>query len=139
MPEVDAEFIKRCISELERRGEGDEVQRVYAKECGGIPESELGLRKGVIGALLEARDRNALYFIVRALLLQLISSIIFLLALALLVTINFIQAVLLGILIFTISLALSRLLDTQLRAATKTIITYLESHKGLRNAILKYF
>jgi len=46
---------------------------------------------------------------------------------------------LLGILIFTISLALSRLLDTQLRAATKTIITYLESHKGLRNAILKYF
>lgn len=139
MPEVDAEFIKRCIDELERRRGGDEVQQIYDRQCCGMPEQESDLRKGVIRALLETRDRNALYFIVRALLLQLISSGMFLLALAFLLTINFVQAVLLGIFIFTISLALSRLLDAQLHVATRMIIAYLESHTGLRNAILRYF
>jgi len=139
LPDVDAEFVRRCIDELERRNEGDEVKRVYERECCGTPEDEAGQRKGVIGALLEARDRNALYFIVRALLLQLISSVVFLLALAFLVTINFIQAIFLGMFIFTVSLALSRLLDAQLHMATRMIIAYLESHEGLRSAILRYF
>jgi hypothetical protein len=139
LPEVDADFIRRCIDELERRGKGDEVQRVYEQECCGMPENGAGVRKGVIEALLVTRDRNALYFIVRALLLQLISSGIFLLALAFLVTINFFQAIFLGLLIFTVSLALSKLLDAQLHVATRIIIAYLESHEEFRNTILQYF
>ena len=63
------------------------------------------------------RDRNTLYFIVRSLLLQLISSALFILN-----TITFVQAILLGIIIYTSSLAISKLMDRQLNAATKSII-----------------
>jgi hypothetical protein len=75
------------------------------------------VKRGVISALLGVRDRNALYFIVRSLLLQLISSALFILN-----TITFVQAILLGIIIYTSSLAISKLMDRQLNAATKSII-----------------
>src|SRR5512136_1144530 len=137
--DIDARFIERCVNELERRkAGGDRAERVFSqvvKEAGEGAE----VKKGVILALLGVRDRNALYFIVRSLLLQLISSALFLIALAILNTITFVQAILLGIIIYTSSLAISKLLDRQLNGATKSIILYLDSHEGLKNAILSNF
>lgn len=137
--EVDAAFIERSVEELDRCKAGsDRVGRVLSQVAGG-DEGQAEVKRGVVSALLNIRDRNALYFIVRSLLLQLISSVLFLLALALLGTINFVQAILLGIMIYISSLAISRLMNIQLNAATRSIISYLDSHGGLKNAILNNF
>ena len=97
------------------------------------------MKRGVISALLEERDNEALGFIVRSLLLQLISGALFLVALAILGTLTLLTAILVGAIIFGSSLALSRLLNKQLCGATKFIIRYLESHEKLKNSIIKNF
>lgn len=136
---VDATFIESCMEEIDRRRVGsDRDGRVFSAVVGAEdPSAEL--KRGVISTLLRLRDRNALYFIVRSLLLQLISSALFLVALAILGTINFAQAILLGIIIYVSALAVSKLTDRQLNAATRSVIRYLDNHEGLKNAILRNF
>jgi hypothetical protein len=135
--DIDAQFIENCVAELERqKARSDMVERVFDQVAGG-DEGSAANKKGVIAALIGVRDRNALYFIVRSLLLQLISGIFFLIALAILGTITFVQAILLGIIIYATSLVTSKLFDTQLNAATRSIIHYLESHEKLKIVILR--
>jgi hypothetical protein len=135
--DIDAQFIENCVAELERqKARSDMVERVF-DQVGGGDEGSAANKKGVIAALIGVRDRNALYFIVRSLLLQLISGIFFLIALAILGTITFVQAILLGIIIYATSLVASKLFDTQLNAATRSIIHYLESHEKLKIVILR--
>jgi hypothetical protein len=135
--DIDAQFIENCVAELERqKARSDMVERVFDQVAGG-DEGSAANKKGVIAALIGVRDRNALYFIVRSLLLQLISGIFFLIALAILGTITFVQAILLGIIIYATSLVASKLFDTQLNAATRSIIHYLESHEKLKIVILR--
>jgi hypothetical protein len=136
--DIDVKFIEQCVEELERcKAGGDRVERIFGRLAGGGEGAEV--KRGVISALQGVRERNALYFIVRSLLLQLISGALFLLALAILVNINFPQAILLGISIFITSLVISKLLDLQLNVATKAIIAYLDGHERIKNAILNYF
>lgn len=137
--DLDAQFIKTCIAELDACKAGENcAERVFDKVV-GAPGEGTELKRGVISALLEERDNETLGFIVRSLLLQLISGALFLVALAILGTLTLVTAIIVGAIIYGSSLALSRLLNKQLYGATKFIIRYLNSHERLKNAILNNF
>lgn len=138
-PDIDPGFIESSMKEIDavRFGE-DRTGRVVSRLVrADDPGAEA--KRGVISALIGIRDKEALYFIVRALILQLISSALFLIVLLILVTINVYQAIVLGLLLFTASLALSKLLDVQLRGATRTIVSFLDRHERLKAVILRNF
>ena len=137
--DLAAQFIKTCIAELDACKSGENcAERVFNKVVGDAGEGA-ELKRGVISALLEERDHEVLGFIVRSLLLQLISGAFLLVALAILRTLTLLNSILFGAIIYGSSLALSRLLKKQLCGATKFIIRYLDNHEGLKNAILNNF
>ena len=94
-------------------------------------------KRTVMQVLARSVRTQRLYFIIRTSIMSLISALITLIIVFYLGTINVTQAVLLGIIVFAIALATSRLFDKQIIQTTKKIIHQLNKHKKLRNFILK--
>jgi len=84
-------------------------------------------------------EENRLYFIVRSWIMGQIGAIIFLIIVWYLVTINFIQSLILGAFVFTLSLLISRFFEPEINKGTKKILKYLNKHPKLKKFILKYF
>jgi len=85
----------------------------------------------------EGEDR--LYFIIKSWLMGQIAGLIFYIAILFLGSINFVQAVIIGILGFIASLMISRYFEKYINKITKKILKFLDRHKRIENFIIKHF
>ncbi len=107
------------------------------KQSSGV-ESEIE-KRAVIKVLLFSTWLQRLYFIIRSYIMGLIGSAVTFIFIWYVGTINAITSYLFGILVFALSLAITRLFDAQLTQVTKKIVELLASHRTIRDFIMKHF
>lgn len=101
---------------------------------------ECNKKKKTMMELLKASVKTQrLYFVLRSIFMGLVSALITFAVILYLGTINFAQAIFLGIFVFTFSLMFSRLFDNQIVLISMKIIQFLEKHEKLRTIILRTF
>jgi hypothetical protein len=101
---------------------------------------ECNKKKNAMMELLDASVKTQrLYFVLRSIFMGLISAFITFTVILYLGTINFAQAIFLGIFVFTFSLMFSRLFDIQIVLISMKIIQFLEKHEKLKTIILRTF
>jgi hypothetical protein len=96
-------------------------------------------KRAIIKALLYSTWLQRLYFVIRSSIMGFIGAVITLAVVTLLGTINVYQTLTLGILIFALSLIISRFFDTQVMKVTKAIVAFLASHEKTRSFVLDHF
>jgi flagellar biosynthesis protein FlhB len=101
-------------------------------------ERDVG-KKAVIKALLLSTWHQRLYFIVRSMIMGILSASVTFLFVLYFGSINIRLQAILGIFTFMFSLTASRLFDVQIVKATKKIVAFLGNHKSLRDFILNHF
>ncbi len=132
------ELIRAMQEELKRALADENGYAAGAKGNGATAEATREKRKEAMLSILAASVRTQrLYFVVRATLMSLLGALITFLTVAYLGSIDVVQAVLLGMLIFVASLIVSRLFDRQIVAVSKRIISALSRHKRARAFVLK--
>lgn len=89
--------------------------------------------------MARGQGKHTLYFIIRSWLMSNINAVLLLSIVFVLGSINFWQTIVIGVVLFIVSLAISRLFETQMEHATKKIMKYLDKHKKIKNLILKNF
>jgi len=85
------------------------------------------------------RSEDKLYFIIRSWLMGQIGGLILYVAILILGSINFVQAIIVGIFGFIASLMISRYFEKYINKITKKIMKFLDKHKRIENFILKHF
>jgi hypothetical protein len=85
------------------------------------------------------RSENKLYFIIRSWLMGQIGGIILYIAILIFGSINFVQAIIIGIFGFIISLMISSYFEKYINKMTKKIMKFLNKHKRIENFIIKRF
>jgi hypothetical protein len=121
-----------CESLAEGKDQNQVSQKEIALEC--------NRRKNTVMELLSASVRTQrLYFVLRSIFMGLISALMTFTVILYLESINFTQAIFLGIFVFTFSLMFSRLFDNQIVSVSMKIIRFLEKHNRLRTVILRTF
>jgi len=91
----------------------------------------------IMGVLARSVRIQRLYFVIRSVIMGLISALIYFLVVWFLNKIDAVQATILGIFVFIISLIVSRLFDGQIVKASQDIVGFLRKHKRLRTFVLK--
>jgi hypothetical protein len=158
---VDAvidEIAQRILVELEGATSADLSDILYAKKIlhladihyartvleqietkrGSGSESEIE-KRAVIKVLLFSTWLQRLYFIIRSSIMGLIGSIITFLFIWSLGTINAVTSYIFGLLVFALSLAITRFFDAQLTQATKKIVEIMAYHRASRDFIMSHF
>lgn len=121
-----------CESIQLEKGSNKVTQKKLAIEC--------NRRKNTVMKLLNASVRTQrLYFVLRSIFMGFISAFITFTVILYLGTIDFVQAIFLGIFVFTFSLMFSRLFDTQIVFVSMKIIRFLEKHDRIRSIVLRTF
>jgi hypothetical protein len=114
----------------------NDLDRILAEEltdAGSQSEGTIGTMNAVIA---ESVRTQRLYFVVRSVLMSLISAVIYFLVVLYLGAIDAVQAAFLGVFVFIAALVVSRLFDKQIVHASKKIIIFLNKHKRLRTFVL---
>ncbi|VVB51726.1 Uncharacterised protein [uncultured archaeon] len=96
-------------------------------------------KKAVIKALLLSTWLQRLYFIIRSFLMASISSLITIGFVSYFGTIGTTLALIIGMIVFVVSLVITRFFDVQIVKATKSIVMRLGSHRTLRDFIMNHF
>ena len=96
-------------------------------------------KKAVIEALLLSTWLQRLYFVIRSLIMGLISGVLTFSVILYYGSLNVFSGFALGITGFVFSLVVSRLFDAQIVKATKKVVAVLNSHKAVRNFVLNHF
>ena len=125
----------------------EELERALNKELGDVAYTGEGktnanvqfenMPKTIMGVLVGSVRIQRLYFVIRSVIMGLISALTYFLVVWFLGTIDAGQAALLGIFVFVTSLVVSRLFDGQIVRASKKITSFLSKHKRLRAFVLK--
>ena len=139
MVESDAGFKDELIlamhEELER---ALEEEKFGAEGNAATAEEEREQRKEAMLHILAASVRTQrLYFVVRSAIMSLISALITFTIVGILGSINVVEAVLIGIVLFVASLVISRLFDKQIVKLSQKIISILSRHKRASEFVLK--
>ncbi len=100
-------------------------------------ERNLG-KKALVKALLVSTWLQRLYFVLRALVMSILSATLTFSFILVFGAINFSLEIVLGIVSFVFSLMVSRLFDEELVKLTRNIIEFLGDHKSLRSFIIKH-
>jgi hypothetical protein len=154
--EID-EIAQRILSELEGASSTDLSDVSYAKKMLHLSdihyanrvlqkvgsttsgaESDIE-RRAVIKVLLFSTWLQRLYFIIRSYIMGLIGSAVTFALIWYVGSINAVTGYLFGIVVFALSLAVTRLFDAQLTQATKKIVDLLANHRTIRDFIMKHF
>lgn len=114
-----------------------DLKRILDEESGPTRSQFEEMRKAVTTVLWESVKTQRLYFVVRSILMSLISALIYFLMVLYLGTIDAVQAALIGILVFIVALVVSRLFDKQIVKMSKKIVNYLNKYKRIRAFVLK--
>jgi len=95
------------------------------------------VKNTLMAVLIASVQTQRLYFVIRSVIMGLISALITFMVVWYLGTVQVAQVILLGLFVFIIALVVSRLFDKQIVKTSKKIITILNKHKRLRTFILK--
>jgi Flp pilus assembly protein TadB len=95
------------------------------------------IKNTLMSVLVASVQTQRLYFVIRSVIMGLISALITFMVVWYLGTVQVAQVILLGLFVFIIALIVSRLFDKQIVKASKKIITLLNKHEKLRTFILK--
>jgi len=117
------------------------IQRDFDKilicELGDTGSQFARTRAAMMDVLVESVHTQRLYFVVRAVIMSLISALIYFIVVLYLGAIDAVQAAILGFFVFIIALVVSRLFDKQIVRASKKIIQYLCKYRRIRLFVLK--
>jgi len=94
-------------------------------------------QRTVKGVLAESVRIQRLYFVVRSVIMSLLSALIYFLVVWYLGMIDAVQAAFLGVFVFVVSLITSRLFDKQIVRISRGIINLIRKHERLKTFILK--
>ena len=114
-----------------------DLDRILADESKDENSQSAGTRGAMTAVIAESVQTQRLYFVVRSVLMSLISALIYCLVVLYLGAIDAVQAAFLGVFVFVAALVVSRLFDKQIVHASKKIISYLNKHNRIRMFVLK--
>jgi ABC-type transport system involved in cytochrome bd biosynthesis fused ATPase/permease subunit len=114
-----------------------DFDRILTEELGDADSQFARTRSAMTAVLSESVHTQRLYFVVRSVLMSLISALIYFLVVLYFGTINAVQAAFLGVFVFIVALVVSRLFDKQIVTASKKIIRFLNKYKRIRKFVLK--
>jgi ABC-type transport system involved in cytochrome bd biosynthesis fused ATPase/permease subunit len=114
-----------------------DLDRILAEGSVDAGSQSAGTRGAMTAVIAESVRTQRLYFVVRSVLMSLISALIFFLVVLYLGAIDAVQAAFLGVFVFVVALVVSRLFDKQIVTASKKIISFLNKHKRARTFVLK--
>ena len=115
----------------------NDLNRLLSEESGDSDSQFVRTRGAVMTVLAESVQTQRLYFVVRSVLMSLISALIYFLVVLYLGAINAVQAAFIGVFVFVVALVVSRLFDKQIVRASKKIIYYLNKYHRIRAFVLK--
>ena len=114
-----------------------DLDRILAEESVDKGSQSAETRGAMTDVIAESVKTQRLYFVVRSVLMSLISALIYFLVVLYLGVIDAVQAAFLGVFVFVVALVMSRLFDKQIVNASKKIIRFLNKHKRTRTFVLK--
>ena len=114
-----------------------DLDRILTEESGDADSQFTRSRRAMTAVLAESVQTQRLYFVVRSVLMSLISALIYFVVVLYFGTIDAVQAAFLGVFVFIVALVVSRLFDKQIVAASKKIISILNRYKKIRAFVLK--
>lgn len=114
-----------------------DLDRILSEESVNGDSQSARMRDIMTVVLAESVRTQRLYFVVRSVIMSLISALVYFIVVLFLGVINAVQAAFLGVLVFLVALVVSRLLDKQVVHASKKIIHLLNKHERLRALVLK--
>jgi ABC-type transport system involved in cytochrome bd biosynthesis fused ATPase/permease subunit len=116
-----------------------DLDRALAEESGDSVLQFTQTRETMMSVLVESVQTQRLYFVVRSVIMSLISAVIYFVVVLYFGTIDAVQAAFLGVFVFIVALIVSRLFDKQIVRASKKIIQYLNKYRTIRTFVLKRF
>jgi ABC-type transport system involved in cytochrome bd biosynthesis fused ATPase/permease subunit len=114
-----------------------DLDRILTEESDDAGSQFARTRSAMTAVLVESVQTQRLYFVVRSVLMSLISALIYFFVVLYFGTINAVQAAFLGVFVFIVALVVSRLFDKQIVTASKKIISFLSKYKRIRAFVLK--
>ena len=114
-----------------------DFERILAEETKILTSYPIETRKAITMVLTESVRTQRLYFVVRSVLMSLISALIYFIVVLYLGEIGAFQAAFLGVFVFIAALISSRIFDKQIVRASKRIIRFLTKHEKLRLFVLR--
>jgi ABC-type transport system involved in cytochrome bd biosynthesis fused ATPase/permease subunit len=114
-----------------------DLDRILTEESGDADSQFARTRSAMTAVLVESVQTQRLYFVVRSVLMSLISALVYFFVVLYFGTIDAIQAAFLGVFVFIVALVVSRLFDKQIVTASKKIISFLSKYKRIRIFVLK--
>ena len=114
-----------------------DFDKIITEELGDADSQFARTRSAMTAVLSESVHTQRLYFVVRSVLMSLISALIYFLVVLYFGTINAIQAAFLGVFVFIVALVVSRLFDKQIVTASKKIIRFLNKYTRISKFVLK--
>ncbi len=132
MPKADLDDNDQLIRAMKK-----DLDRILAEESVDASSQSAGTRGAMTAVIAESVRTQRLYFVVRSVIMSLISALIYFLTVLYLGAIDAIQAALLGVFVFVVALIVSRLFDKQIVHASKKIIRFLNKHERLRTFVLQ--
>ncbi len=113
------------------------LDMILAEESGDAGSQFVKTREAMMNVLVDSVQTQRLYFVVRSVLMSLISAVIYFIVVLYFGTIDAVQAAFLGVFVFIVALVVSRFFDKQIVRASKKIIQYLNKYKRVRTFVLK--
>jgi ABC-type transport system involved in cytochrome bd biosynthesis fused ATPase/permease subunit len=114
-----------------------DLDMILAEEAGDASAKFVKAREAMMTVLVDSVQTQRLYFVVRSVLMSLISAMIYFIVVLYFGTIDAVQAAFLGVFVFIVALVVSRLFDKQIVRTSKKIIQYLNKYKRVRTFVLK--
>ena len=114
-----------------------DLDRILSEESGDADSQFVSIRQAMMAVLAESVQTQRLYFVVRSVLMSLISALIYFSVVLYFGRIDAFQAAFLGFFVFVAALVVSRLFDKQIVRASKKIIRYLNKYRRIRKFVLK--
>ena len=114
-----------------------DFDRIITEELGDAGSQFARTRSAMTAVLSESVHTQRLYFVVRSVLMSLISALIYFFVVLYFGTINAVQAAFLGVFVFIVALVVSRLFDKQIVTASKKIVRFLNKYRRIRKFVLK--
>jgi ABC-type transport system involved in cytochrome bd biosynthesis fused ATPase/permease subunit len=114
-----------------------DLDRILTEESADANSQFAKTRRAMKTVLVESVQTQRLYFVVRSVLMSLISALIYFIVVLYLGVINAFQAAFLGAFVFVAALVVSRLFDKQIVKVSKKIIRFLNKYRRIRTFVLK--
>ena len=114
-----------------------DLDRILSEESGDAESQSVSIRQAMTAVLAESVQTQRLYFVVRSVLMSLISALIYFVVVLYFGTIDAIQAALIGAFVFIVALVVSRLFDKKIVKGSKKIIHFLSKYKKIRTFVLR--